>query len=284
MLLYGTSSPGLHRSHWHRRGTTRMVGKSSQVRVKIKNEVWKQHSLKNRNLSHPSRVHVLPLLDCNLVSMTLWTRLSQEASESRVDKIPSHDVFLRDANKSWTRVSVYYLRYICTLQVVHCTHFLRIFCARNVFQAQPGPVPPPILLLSDGGHVENLAILPLLKRRLRKIVVVDGGYKHKDRCYGDSLLNALTLARTKLNCSFLSEDGQDVIFDLLEKFVRPKEGQKPRYYKFVALSFVWGTFAQSLEQFSKLKKMKMVYLGNLSLVHWFIYLLHIKRKTHRLGP
>ncbi|XP_078355313.1 uncharacterized protein LOC144639923 [Oculina patagonica] len=95
-----------------------------------------------------------------------------------------------------------------------------------------GPMPPAVLLLSDGGHIENLAILPLLKRRLRRIVVVDGGYKHDDQYYGDDLLNALMLARTKLNCSFLSEDGQDVIFDLLEKFVRPKARGKPRYYKF----------------------------------------------------
>ncbi|XP_078355312.1 uncharacterized protein LOC144639922 [Oculina patagonica] len=95
-----------------------------------------------------------------------------------------------------------------------------------------GPMPPPILLLSDGGHIENLAILPLLKRRLRRMVVVDGGYKHDDQYYGDSLLNALMLARTKLNCSFISEDGQDVISDLLETFVRPKTGEKSHYYKF----------------------------------------------------
>ena len=100
-----------------------------------------------------------------------------------------------------------------------------------------GPIPPPILLLSDGGHFENLAILPLLKKRLRRIVVVDGGYKKDNQSYGDSLLNALMLARIKLNCSFLSEDGQDVTFDLLEKFVRPKTKEKPRCYKFVVLYF-----------------------------------------------
>ena len=92
-------------------------------------------------------------------------------------------------------------------------------------------MPPPIMLLSDGGHLENLAILPLLKKRLQKIVVVDGGYKQDDQSYGDGLLNALMLARAKLNCSFLSEDDQDVIFDLLETFVRPKDGEKPHYYK-----------------------------------------------------
>ncbi|KAL9981897.1 hypothetical protein ACROYT_G010660 [Oculina patagonica] len=112
-------------------------------------------------------------------------------------------------------------------------HISFVYFVREMFSKEnTGPMPPPILLLSDGGHIENLAILPLLKRRLRRIVVVDGGYKNDDQYYGDSLLNALMLARTKLNCSFLSEDGQDVTFDLLEKFVRPKAGGKPRYYKF----------------------------------------------------
>ncbi|KAL9981893.1 hypothetical protein ACROYT_G010656 [Oculina patagonica] len=112
-------------------------------------------------------------------------------------------------------------------------HISFVYFVREMFSKKnTGPMPPPILLLSDGGHIENLAILPLLKRRLRRIVVVDGGYKNDDQYYGDSLLNALMLARTKLNCSFLSEDGQDVTFDLLEKFVRPKIGGKPRNYKF----------------------------------------------------
>jgi len=89
-----------------------------------------------------------------------------------------------------------------------------------------------MLLLSDGGHVENLAILPLLKRRLPRIVVVDGGYKDEEKFYGESILNAMDLARTKLKCSFLSADGHDVTSDLLEKFVKPQAGKYPRYYKF----------------------------------------------------
>ena len=99
-----------------------------------------------------------------------------------------------------------------------------------------GPMPPPVMLLSDGGHVENLALLPLLKKRLKRIVVVDGGFKNNEKLYGESLLTALMLARKKLNCSFLSEEGGDVISDLFEKFVKPTEsGKKPRFYRFVAL-------------------------------------------------
>ena len=99
-----------------------------------------------------------------------------------------------------------------------------------------GPMPPPLMLLSDGGHVENLALLPLLKKRLKKIIVVDGGFKNDEKSYGKSLLDALMLARKKLNCSFLSEEGGDVISDLLDKFVKPTEpGNKRRFYRFVVL-------------------------------------------------
>ena len=97
-----------------------------------------------------------------------------------------------------------------------------------------GPMPPPVMLLSDGGHVENLGLLPLLKKRLKKIVVVDGGFKKNRELYGKSLLNALKLARIKLNCSFLSKEGGDVISDLTEKFVKPTEsGKYSRFYRFV---------------------------------------------------
>ena len=88
------------------------------------------------------------------------------------------------------------------------------------------------MLLSDGGHVENLAILPLLKKRLPRIVVVDGGYKGGDTFYGECILNAMHLARTKLKCSFFSEDGKDVILDLREKLAREQNGGNPRHYKY----------------------------------------------------
>ena len=83
-----------------------------------------------------------------------------------------------------------------------------------------GPMPPPVMLLSDGGHVENLAILPLLKKKLKKIIVVDGGYYSNEMKYGKDLLRALMLARRDLNCSFIGQGGRDVISDLLENFVR----------------------------------------------------------------
>ena len=66
-----------------------------------------------------------------------------------------------------------------------------------------GPFPPPILLLSDGGHIENLGILPLLRKRITKIVVADGGLKTDNSDWGKDLLHAFSLAREKLHCCLL---------------------------------------------------------------------------------
>ncbi|XP_068718431.1 uncharacterized protein [Montipora capricornis] len=93
-----------------------------------------------------------------------------------------------------------------------------------------GPAPPPILRLSDGGHIENLGILPLLKKQLPKIVVVDGGHKKTDEEWGSDLLHAFSLAREKLNCSFTGLDGRDVHEDIREKFI-DTDGFPPRSYR-----------------------------------------------------
>ncbi|XP_074621395.1 uncharacterized protein LOC141879929 isoform X2 [Acropora palmata] len=97
--------------------------------------------------------------------------------------------------------------------------------------ANRGPTPPPILLLSDGGHIENLGILPLLKKRLPKIVVVNGGGKTDDSDWGKDLLHAFSLAREKLHCSFIGLDDRDVIEDIKEEFVNTADGLKPRSYR-----------------------------------------------------
>ena len=94
-----------------------------------------------------------------------------------------------------------------------------------------GPSPPPILLLSDGSHIENLGILPLLKKRLTRIVVADGGLKTDDSDWGKDLLHAFSLAREKLHCSFIGLDGRDVTEDIKEKFVNTADGFKPRSYR-----------------------------------------------------
>ena len=97
--------------------------------------------------------------------------------------------------------------------------------------ANRGPTPPPILLLSDGGHIENLGILPLLKKRLPKIVVVNGGGKTDDSDWGKDLLHAFSLARERLHCSFIGLGGRDVIEDIKEEFVNTADGLQPRSYR-----------------------------------------------------
>ena len=114
--------------------------------------------------------------------------------------------------------------------IVHVP-FVR-FMRQLLYVSNMGPAPPPILRLSDGGHIENLGILPLLKKRLRKIVVADGGHKSEDGHWAKDLLKALSLAREKLHCSFIGLDGRDIIEDVKEKFVNTPRRHQPRSYRF----------------------------------------------------
>ena len=118
-----------------------------------------------------------------------------------------------------------------------------------------GPIPPAVLLLSDGGHYQNLALLPLLQRKLKRIVVVDGGHKDKEDKYGDSILDALKIARTQLNCSFYNEDGKDVITDLMRSFVKPKK----HCYRYVlsALSYLFYSLDRTLSAMTSLFLIKL---------------------------
>jgi len=95
-----------------------------------------------------------------------------------------------------------------------------------------GPTPPPILSLSDGGHVENLGILPLLKRKLERIVVINAGCVNEDLGLAHSLLYALNQAREKLHCSFSAEDGRDVHEGIRVAVIDRLPGKQPRSYRF----------------------------------------------------
>lgn len=95
-----------------------------------------------------------------------------------------------------------------------------------------GPTPPPILYLSDGGHAENLGILPLLKRKLEKIVVINAGVVNEGLGLAHSLFHALNLARDKLRCSFTALDGGDITNDVRAKIVDVPSGRYPRSFRF----------------------------------------------------
>ena len=134
---------------------------------------------------------------------------------------------------------IYQLSYFSFLNrwfIVHVP-FVR-FMRQILFVSNDGPSPPPILRLSDGGHIENLAILPLLKKRLSKIVVVDGGHKNEDSEWGYDLVKALSLAREKLHCSFTALDGRDVLEDVKEKFINTPPGHQTRSYRSADLQFI----------------------------------------------
>ena len=106
--------------------------------------------------------------------------------------------------------------------------FIRGFLSIN----NVGTHPPPILRLSDGGHFENLALLPLLEKKLKKIAIFDGSYNPNDEKSADSLLTALKLAREKLHCSFIGMSGRDINEDIRVEFLKMKSEQRPRSYTF----------------------------------------------------
>lgn len=95
-----------------------------------------------------------------------------------------------------------------------------------------GPTPPALLNLSDGGHVEDLGLLALLKKRLKKIVVVDGTSRGHGQPVSLELLRSLDLARKKLRCSFSAMDGRDITEDLRCELDEMPDSYKPRFYKF----------------------------------------------------
>eukprot|EP00794_Sanderia_malayensis_P013870 gene13870-15318_t len=116
------------------------------------------------------------------------------------------------------------------------------WCIINIFQVRYmrevlrinniGDVPPAVLYLSDGGHVENLGLLALLKRRLRRIIVADGGFMATEYDVAESLLIALKMAREKLHCSFKGMDGRDIEEDIRDRFIEKVNGKYSRFYRF----------------------------------------------------
>ncbi len=93
--------------------------------------------------------------------------------------------------------------------------------------------------LSDGGHFENLGLLPLLKLRLPKILVVNGSYIKSDDDYETEIIRTMELARELFDCSFTSivgdgksQLGGDVLTDINNKYVHSKDAPPPRKFEF----------------------------------------------------
>ncbi len=116
----------------------------------------------------------------------------------------------------WSIINIYQVRYV-----------REILGINNV-----GEVPPAILYLSDGGHIENLGLLALLKRRLKRIIIADGGFCASEKEVAVELLHSLKMAREKLHCSFSAINGRDINEDVRDMLVEPINGTYSRHYRF----------------------------------------------------
>ena len=101
-----------------------------------------------------------------------------------------------------------------------------------------GPNPPAILSLSDGARLEKYGLLYLLKKRLKKIIIVDGSLIAQEANYSKSILKSMDQARELLHCEFLSFDGRDVKEHLRKEYLEaPREHGKPRHFRFLVQYF-----------------------------------------------
>ena len=109
---------------------------------------------------------------------------------------------------------------------------------REVFQVNNvGPNPPALLSLSDAGRLEKYGLLSLLKKRLKKILIVDGSFISSDADYAKYLLKSMDQAREQLHCEFVGLGGRDVIGQMNKEYVKVPRGRQPRHYRFLVRYF-----------------------------------------------
>eukprot|EP00117_Sycon_ciliatum_P036512 scpid76506/ scgid5365/ len=92
-----------------------------------------------------------------------------------------------------------------------------------------GNHPDYILHISDGGHMENLALLPLLRRRTDYIILADGSL-HGTIDHACLLWDAMNYARMWLGCQFTSLDDTDVDEHMLRTMGYHSDGAAPQAY------------------------------------------------------
>ena len=111
--------------------------------------------------------------------------------------------------------------------------FLReVFKVNNV-----GPNPPALLSLSDAGRLEKYGLLSLLKKRLKKILIVDGSFIRSDADYSKYILSSLDQARAQLHCEFVGLGGRDVKEQMNKEYVEVPRGRQPRNFRFLVRYF-----------------------------------------------
>lgn len=112
-------------------------------------------------------------------------------------------------------------------------HLYHVRLLREVFQVDNvGPIPPALLSLSDAGRLEKFGLLPLLKKRLKRILILDGSFIKNDEDYSKHILRSLDQARRELHCEFVGSTGRDVIEEMRKKYVNVPRGHQPRHYRF----------------------------------------------------
>eukprot|EP00117_Sycon_ciliatum_P029098 scpid35039/ scgid23251/ len=104
--------------------------------------------------------------------------------------------------------------------------FREVLCS-----AACGTYPDVTVNVSDGGHTENLGLLPLLKRRSKFIIVCDGSANVGiGNC--SELERSLQLARQWLGCRFTSLEGMDLDADILQTLGSSSNGIAPQAFHF----------------------------------------------------
>jgi len=114
---------------------------------------------------------------------------------------------------------------------------------------------PHYLFLSDGGHLENYGMLPLLRRRCKRIFVCDGTQDVKGIC--KELFKCLRMAEQRLYCCFLALDSEESAARYIERtfIANPNRG---RYVCF-RVKYHDGTFGSIT--FLKAKRSDRSYSG-----------------------
>ncbi|XP_065198719.1 uncharacterized protein LOC135830390 [Sycon ciliatum] len=96
-------------------------------------------------------------------------------------------------------------------------------------QTTYGNHPDYILHISDGGHMENLGLLPLLRRQTDYIILADGS-RHDIIDRANLLWKAMNYARMWLGCQFTTLNDTDVDEHMLRKMGYQSNGSAPQAY------------------------------------------------------
>ena len=85
--------------------------------------------------------------------------------------------------------------------------------------------------------MEKYGLLYLLKKRLKKILIVDGSFISSDADYSKYILKSMDQAREKLNCEFVGLGARDVKEQMRKEYVEVPSGRQPRHFRFLVQYF-----------------------------------------------